>query len=269
MFNGGSGASGMSPQLRRTLAGLGSGLGTIQGNTAGGNFARAFGGTLSGGNKFDNREFDEGHKNLDAGIRMRGQDLTDDLGHRNADTREREADSRDEDRRERRDQVERGVRGRGREGDSVYERKKKDWLALYPNDQAGALQYAGGKKQMSPADRRLAAERLATQQAGNILLDKNLLRQRTEEILDGMRRDDEEERNARGNPRSPASPSAPAAPPANDPARMTPGDGNKPLDIQAPPMPPALPPGSQYSPSREQWRTPDGRIYDNDGNRVE
>lgn len=35
-----------------------------------------------------------------------------------------------------------------------------------------------------------------------------------------------------------------------------------------PPQPPAVPPGSQYSPSRKQWKSPDGQLFDETGKPV-
>jgi hypothetical protein len=73
---------------------------------------------------------------------------------------------------------------------------------------------------------------------------------------------------------SPAAPSATPAPPVARPAAqrpdmMTKGDGHKPLDIAIPPRPASVPAGSAYSPSRRQWRTPDGKVLDASGNPVE
>lgn len=54
------------------------------------------------------------------------------------------------------------------------------------------------------------------------------------------------------------------------PAMMAPGNGSKPLDIQAPPIPANLPQGVQYSwsPARQQFRDELGRIYDKNGTPV-
>lgn len=40
---------------------------------------------------------------------------------------------------------------------------------------------------------------------------------------------------------------------------------NQPAAPVAPPIPTGLPPGSQYSPSRKQWRDPKGKLYDAKG----
>ena len=44
---------------------------------------------------------------------------------------------------------------------SVFEQKRQAWLALNPGDEQGALQFASGRSQLSPAQARLAAERIA------------------------------------------------------------------------------------------------------------
>lgn len=45
-------------------------------------------------------------------------------------------------------------------------------------------------------------------------------------------------------------------------------DPRRPLDIQIPQRPASVPPGSAYSPSRGMWRSPDGRVFDQNGNPV-
>lgn len=66
----------------------------------------------------------------------------------------------------------------------------------------------------------------------------------------------------------PTAPVAPPAPAQQRPDMMTPGDGGKPVNVDLPPLPPNVPPGSQYSPSRRMWRSNDGQIYDESGNPV-
>lgn len=67
--------------------------------------------------------------------------------------------------------------------------------------------------------------------------------------------------------------STPTAGPTTSPQRpdlMSPGNGQKPIDIQAPPLPANLPQGVQYSwsPARQQFRDELGRVYDRNGNPV-
>lgn len=57
-----------------------------------------------------------------------------------------------------------------------------------------------------------------------------------------------------------------ATPAGGAPAAPTQGAPQVP---QAPPRPAGVAPGSQYSPSRQQWRTPDGHIYDAKGAAVQ
>lgn len=45
-------------------------------------------------------------------------------------------------------------------------------------------------------------------------------------------------------------------------------DKDKPSPDATPTLPPGVPSGSQYSPSRKQWRSPDGKIYDESGKEV-
>lgn len=51
-----------------------------------------------------------------------------------------------------------GVGGRS----SVFQQKQSAWLSVHPGDTAGALDYAGGRRVLSPAEARLAAEKMAT-----------------------------------------------------------------------------------------------------------
>ena len=47
---------------------------------------------------------------------------------------------------------------------SVYEMKRQAWLSLHPNDQAGALEYAGGRSTMNDRELHVAVYRLATEE---------------------------------------------------------------------------------------------------------
>lgn len=67
----------------------------------------------------------------------------------------------------------------------------------------------------------------------------------------------------------PGASTAPAVRAAEKPAQMTPGNGNKPVDVAMPVRPSNVPKGSAYSPSRRQWRTPDGQVLDMEGNPVQ
>lgn len=74
-------------------------------------------------------------------------------------------------------------------------------------------------------------------------------------------------------PQSSVISSTPTAGPNTSPQRpemMSPGNGQKPLDIQSPPLPPNLPQGVQYSwsPARQQFKDELGRVYDKNGNPV-
>jgi hypothetical protein len=53
-----------------------------------------------------------------------------------------------------------GGRGGGG-GSSVFQQKRSAWLALHPGDDAGALDYASGRRRLGNTDLRLSAERLA------------------------------------------------------------------------------------------------------------
>jgi hypothetical protein len=73
----------------------------------------------------------------------------------------------------------------------VYERKKRDWLALYPGDERGALDYASGQRRLGAAD----ARKLAAQEAKSQNLQgedfARYVRGATEEIMARNRGDDE------------------------------------------------------------------------------
>lgn len=55
--------------------------------------------------------------------------------------------------------VSNAVNGTGRA--SVFDTKRLAFLAVHPDDEEGALEYASGRKSVGPADLRLAAERMA------------------------------------------------------------------------------------------------------------
>jgi hypothetical protein len=62
-------------------------------------------------------------------------------------------------------------------------------------------------------------------------------------------------------------PTAPAKPPASQEPPAA-GAGAVPVPAKTPALPSGVPSGSQFSASRQQWRSPDGKIYDADGNEV-
>jgi hypothetical protein len=85
----------------------------------------------------------------------------------------------------------RGRNVRGGANEPVYERKKRDWLSLYPGDNKGALEYASGQRPFRASDaRKLAAvEARAKGLTGDQYND--YITDATEEIIARNKGDDE------------------------------------------------------------------------------
>lgn len=68
---------------------------------------------------------------------------------------------------------------------TVYEQKKQGWLAAYPGDEKGALEYAAGRRKLGPAEEERIASTIAKNEAGQSMtpIGPEALRQRTQEIL--------------------------------------------------------------------------------------
>jgi len=143
---------------------------------------------------------------------------------------------------------------------SVYQQKLAVGNALYGEGTQAAADYANGRRQLSePEMRKFAISEAARTEKYNATRRKAL----EEQIFQSLRTSGQLPAAAAPTPAPavappPARPAAPqAAPPAAQPSRQP--------STAAPPIPPGLPPGSQYSPSRNMWRTPDGKIYGPDG----
>lgn len=152
---------------------------------------------------------------------------------------------------------------------SVFQQKQAAWLAVHEGDTQGALDFANGRRQMSVPEMVKSAQSQAAREInGNMQLKFGSPAERTVAI---NRRSTEifgQLQNGLGTP-APAAPAAPVAPAAQRPDMMTPGNGTQPQNIQLPPQPPGVPPGSSYSPARQMWKSPDGRVFDRDGQLVQ
>lgn len=148
---------------------------------------------------------------------------------------------------------------------SVFQQKQAAWLATHPGDQQGALDYASGRRQISPVDvQRMAYQQARAEINGNFNLRFKSQQEREAAI---NRRQQEIAQVLSGSQPVQQPPQAPQ--PAPQPAPGNPQDPRRPLNIQMPPRPPAVPPGSAYSPARGMWRSPDGRVFDPNGNPVQ
>lgn len=158
---------------------------------------------------------------------------------------------------------------------SVFQQKQAAWLAVHPGDNAGALDYASGRKQLTDFEVTKASLSMARSEiAGNFQMKFKNEAERTAAITKRAQEIAVQLRGNLGPAPAPAAPAAPAPAPAPRPAQqrpdmMTPGDGGRPLNIEVPQQPPSVPPGSAYSPSRQMWRAPDGTMFDSNGNPVQ
>jgi hypothetical protein len=71
-----------------------------------------------------------------------------------------------------------------------------------------------------------------------------------------------------GGSSSQPAPAPQPAPAQQRPDMMTPGDGGRPVQATIPQRPQSVPAGSAYSPSRQMWRSPDGKVFDAQGRPV-
>lgn len=129
-----------------------------------------------------------------------------------------------------------GAGGAAGGGNSVYRQKRNDWLAVHPDDEQGALDFAAGRRQLSGAEMVRSARAQAIQEInGNTQLrfskeaDRNAaINRRAEENLQRMR----EANGQRGGTTPPASeppsggPSVPASRPAPGGAQNPPAPRN-------------------------------------------
>lgn len=111
--------------------------------------------------------------------------------------------------------------GVGGKGGSVFQQKQQAWLAVpgQENDLQGALDYAGGHKEMSGSAKYLSARRLATTQLNGMVSppdDPNWLDNTTATIMKQMDANDASRGN--GNPGSNSGKSGPALGGKNAPA---------------------------------------------------
>lgn len=137
---------------------------------------------------------------------------------------------------------------------SVYELKKKDWLAIHPDDEEGAAKFASGQKQFSRADAERLANQLAKAQSAQEINPTKQGETYNRVFAETMER--------HGYSGASSAPAAPVGAPAPAAPKSPPAAG------VAPSRPATVPAGSQYSPSRKQWRDPKGKLYDEAGNAI-
>lgn len=238
--------------LSHSLAG---GLGKVRsGTTAGESIAQALGGSLAGGNAYDDKQDDRSHKALDAAIKLRGLDQLD--TYRMGTLEERYDNPRG------------GARG-GVNASSARERIIGELRRQNPNM---SYQDALALSQRAPRGREEInqRERIAQQAARSDPMwamdpEGTINQYRKVYGLGGGGGAGAAPPGAEPSPAPRGS--APAPQPAPDrPDMMTPGDGGSPINMQIPQRPTGVPRGSSYSPSRGQWRDPSGNTYDADGN---
>lgn len=113
-------------------------------------------------------------------------------------------------------------------GTQTFLAKQQGWLALHPDDQDGALQYANGQKKLQPSEVMNMALTRANQQMGDAVLAGEVIPD-----PDKWQRDKAKENyqlltgspSGSGTPGSAAKPSAPASPPGGrGPSHLSPQD---------------------------------------------
>jgi hypothetical protein len=160
----------------------------------------------------------------------------------------------------------RGAAG-GKGGGSVYEQKRTAWLSLHPGDEQGALDYAGGRRKLGPAEEQKMASQIAKNEfSGAFNVKPEQVAARTTEILTGWRQG--------GGPAQATTPTAPAQAGAPAPAQ-TPPVVPATTNGQNAPAPSAMPPAPanlkgrklQWSQSRKAFRdAATGEVFDANGN---
>lgn len=104
-----------------------------------------------------------------------------------------------------------GTTGRG--GNSVYQTRYNLWLAAHPNDVNGALQYASGRRQLSPLEEQKIANQMAANEARQSMtpLGADWVQKRTLEIINAVRQPATPAPAANGTPTASVSPPQSAA----------------------------------------------------------
>ena len=164
--------------------------------------------------------------------------------------------------------------GRGGTGASggVWKVKHDAWLTAHPNDEAGALEYAAGHRQMSPFELNKAAGAMAQRDMNaNILLATKPQAVRDAEMDRLTKKYKEDLRE--GMPPAPQGAAAPAAVP---PTAAAAASATASAAAAAPPPPPRPPTVAanaqpQYNTKTKDWRWKgtDGSIYSADGSRIQ
>lgn len=155
--------------------------------------------------------------------------------------------------------------GGGRKTD--FDKKMEVGARLFPGDERAAADWANGKKPLSEAD----IQKFAIREANDLYKHNPTKRkQAQEEIANGLREINRKptEQPAGITPKPVATEAVPR-PAAQRPDQMTPGNGNKPVDVTRPTPPAGVPPNAGYSPATGMWFTREGKKFDKDGKQVQ
>jgi hypothetical protein len=170
--------------------------------------------------------------------------------------------------------VQTGKPGGGGAAGGVWKVKHDAWLEAHPDDTQGALDYAGGHRQMGEMDINKAALGMASRE---LQADPGFNRKKPEERERLLReRTEEYSQILRHGSTPPAAPATAPAPGGNAPAPNAPApptSGNPPAATPAaaqPALPAGVPPGSRLQrnktdPSKYRWLAPDGSSYSPEG----
>lgn len=163
---------------------------------------------------------------------------------------------------------------------SVWEMRRGAIQALYGAGSPEEAAFLKGTKVLSEAEMVQAAEKAAAAEAAkNRATDYNPARRaQDKEQIKARILADYRAAAARDAARLQPGPTpAPAAPPpaarpaptaAPSPAPAAPAPASPAPSATPPQRPPSVPPGSAFSPSRGLWKSPDGRIFDRNGQPV-
>lgn len=143
---------------------------------------------------------------------------------------------------------------------SVFKQKQEGWLSVHPGDQQGALDYAGGRKEMSPQDEQKAAANIAKAEfSGAFNVKPDQMQGRIREIIAGWR--------STSSAPMPAPASGAAAVSVAPPIQQSPPETSQ-ASAPSPQRPAALA-GRKllWSPQRQAFRDANtGEIFDANGN---
>lgn len=151
----------------------------------------------------------------------------------------------------------------GRE--SAFQQRLRAASQVYGEGTKEALDVASGIKKMNRSDAmKFGLSQAETELSRDMTLQRSLKTDKDRAAWKD-KRGRELADSVLAMPEMPGTVTPQPGPAAQRPDLMAGGNGGKPLDIPVPRRPQTVPPGSAYSPSRRQWRGADGTVFDETG----